>query len=173
MLIWRQALLFNVLLLVLCVQGCSEPAPQIAGTWSGSMMIDGGSGPTFVKVAVTFTQDDHHLEGHWRALDGTTQAAGLVSGTITRDNSRQAVNARFTYTGRHPHRASAGATCVGSARSEGQLTYNTTIDTAGGPSPERPGWGIRLKAFEGFTFESCPTIGYATWTLTREGLAAQ
>jgi hypothetical protein len=164
--IWGQAPLFRILLVV-CMLGCGTPAPQIAGIWSGRMMIDGGgSGPTFVHVAVTFTQDGSRVEGHWRALDGTSDAEGLVSGTVTRENGGQPVNVRFTYTGRHPIRSIG--TCVGSARSEGQLTYNTTIDTAGGPSPERPGWGIRLKAFDGFAFESCPAIGYATWTLTRE-----
>jgi hypothetical protein len=134
------------------------------------MMIDGaGSGSTFVHVAVTFTQRGSRIEGHWRALDGNTDAAGLVSGTVTHENGHQPVNVRFTYTGGHPIRSTGSSTCVGSARAEGQLTYNTTIDTMGGPSPERPGWGIRLKAFEGFTFESCPAIGYATWTLTPEG----
>lgn len=74
---------------------------------------------------------------------------------------------RFTFAGQHPIESIANVNCSGAARSEGQLTYNTTYDSAGQPSPERPGWGIRLKAFEGITFDSCPAIRYATWTLTR------
>jgi hypothetical protein len=132
------------------------------------MMLDAGNGAhSLSDIEVTFTQDGDRIEGRWRTIDGTLEATGLVSGTIAREDSRQAVNVRFTYAGRHPNRSVAGANCVGSARAEGQLTYNTTVDTSGQPSRERPGWGIRLKAFEGFTFDSCPAIGYATWTLTR------
>jgi hypothetical protein len=142
-------------------------APSVAGTWSGSMILDSGKGEsTSGDVEVTFTQDGNRIEGRWRTLEGA-EATGLVSGTITREESRHAVNVRFTYAGRHPGRSDAGANCVGSARADGQLTFNTTMDTAGQPSRERPGWYIRLKAFEGFTFEACPPIGYATWTLSR------
>lgn len=133
------------------------------------MMLDAGKGAhTFVHVQVTFTQDGDRIEGHWRALDGPSDAGGLVSGTVTGQEGRQAVNVRFTYAGPHPIRSIPGTNCSGAARSEGQLTYNTTIDTAGRQAHERPGWGIRLKAFEGFTFESCAAIQYATWTLTRQ-----
>ena len=168
---YARALFFTSLsLVILCVAGCSTSASQVAGTWSGPMMIDGGQGdPKFVNVAVTFTQNGDRIEGHWRTLDAINETSGDVSGTVaTRDDGRQAMNVRFTFAGRHPVESIASLNCVGAARSEGQVTYNTTIDTTGQPAHERPGWAIRLKAFEGITFDSCPAIRYATWTLTRQ-----
>jgi hypothetical protein len=166
---WKPAPVFNVALVIGCLQGCGPAPPQIAGTWSGTMMLDAGNAaPTFMPVAVTFTQDGNQMEGRWHALDGTTDAAGLVSGTVTRAEDRQTLAVRFTYKGRHPIRPMPDATCIGTARSEGLLSYNTTVDTAGRQSREQPGWSIRLKAFEGFAFDACPAIGYATWTLARQ-----
>jgi hypothetical protein len=164
-----QARFFNIVLAMLCLQGCRTTPPQIAGTWSGEMMIDGGTrGPTHIKVTVTFTQHRNRIGGQWRSLDAARPAAGEVFGTLTREQSRQAVDMRFTFTGRHPLEPDAGGSCRGAARSVGQLTYNTTVDTAGRQAHEPPGWGIRLKAFDGLAFESCPAIRYATWTLTRQ-----
>ena len=131
------------------------------------MMLDGSAGPTFIHVAATLTQEGNRIGGEWHSLDATSAASGDLAGTVTYENSRQAITMRFTFAGPHPI-TTASDNCVGAARSEGQLVYNTATDTAGGAAPERPGWGIRLKAFEGITFESCPAIRYATWTLTRQ-----
>jgi hypothetical protein len=132
------------------------------------MMLDGGNaGPAFIHVAVNFTQVGDRVGGVWRSLDSA--ASGDVAGTVTNENGRQAVTMRFTFAGPHPIGSTTGVNCIGAARSEGQLVYNTTSD----PAHERPGWAIRLKAFEGFTFESCAAIRYATWTLTRQERFAQ
>src|SRR5687767_12360595 len=127
---------------VVWLQCCTgDQAPSIVGTWSGSMLLDAGKGAdSRVTVQVTLRQDGDDINGEWRTLDGTGEAAGHVSGTVTADeNGRQRLNIRFTYAGRHPFRSVPAAICNGNARAEGQLTYNTTVDTSGQPSPERPG----------------------------------
>ena len=166
----RLTTFFNILLFAgLCVR-CSSPAPQISGGWSGTMMLDGGdAGPAFIHVAVNVTQDGDRITGSWRSVDAKSSASGDVAGTMSNENGHQAVTMRFTFAGPHPLKSTAGVDCIGTARSEGQLTYNITSD----PAHERPGWAIRLKAFEGITFESCPAIGYSTWTLTRQEPFAQ
>jgi hypothetical protein len=134
------------------------------------MMLDRGNGAhTFVKVEVTFTQLRDRVSGQWRTLESTAAStAGKVSGTVGNNESQNAMDVSFTFSGEHPVRAVANIDCSGTARAEGQLTYNTTVTTGGGPEHEPRGWGIRLKAFNGIEFESCPPIRYATWTLTRQ-----
>ena len=127
---------------------------------------DGASEP--VQVEVTFTQDGDRIGGRWHTTEATRGAAGRVTGSIQHDGGRTTVDVVFSFAGSHPFAPAADAQCQGSARAEGQLTYNTTVSTDGGPSPEQPGWGVRLKAFEGFSFDNCPAIRYATWTLARQ-----
>lgn len=147
----------------------------MAGTWSGPMMLELEKGMNeFVDTEVVLEQSGERLRGRWHALDSKKySAAGDVIGTVTRAGARQQVDVSFTFVGYQPGKPlSAAAQCTGTARASGQLTNNTTVDTSGravAESPETHGWAIRLKAFDGFGFESCPVIRYATWTLTRRG----
>ena len=133
-------------------------------------MLELGKGNhAFVTVDVTLNQDGEQLSGRWRTIDTTEfKADGDVTGRIVRTPSRHQVDVRFSFVGRHP---GAEGACRGAARASGQLTFNTTVNSAANPpgTPhEERGWGLRLKAFDGFPFESCSPVRYATWTLTRK-----
>jgi hypothetical protein len=134
------------------------------------MMLELDQGRTaFVKVEVNLNQDGEQLSGRWRTTDTTEFAAdGAVTGRIARDGSRQQVEMDFAFTGRHPNGAQ---TCTGTAKASGQLSHNTTVNSAANPDRtprEEPGWAIRLKAHDGLSFQACPPIRYATWSLTRK-----
>jgi hypothetical protein len=134
------------------------------------MMLELAKGnPAFVKVDVTLMQDGEQLSGRWQTIDTAEfRAGGEVTGRIARTPSHHQVDMRFSFAGRHPN---AVGPCNGAAQSSGQLTYNTTVNSAVNPpgTPhEQTGWGLRLKAFDGFPFESCSPVRYATWTLTRK-----
>ena len=161
----------TIVFVTLLSTGCASTSePQVAGTWSGSMMLELEKGNhTFVTVDVTLNQDGDQLSGRWRTIETTDfRADGEVKGRIARTASHHQVDLRFSFVGRHP---SAKAPCTGVAQASGQLTFNRTVN--GGANPpgtplEEPGWGLRLKAFDGFPFESCSPVRYATWTLTRK-----
>ncbi len=105
---------------------------------------------TFVTVDVNLNQD------------------GEVTGRITREGSRRQVDMDFSFAGSHPDGAQP---CRGTAKASGQLAYNTTVNSAANADRtprEEPGWALRLKAFDGFSFEACSPVRYATWTLTRK-----
>jgi hypothetical protein len=161
----------TIFLVTLCSLGCSTTTvPDLTGTWSGSMMLELAKGDhTFVAVDVTLNQDGEHLSGRWRTIGATEFGAdGEVTGRIARTPSQNQVDLRFSFVGRHP---SAGGACKGTAQASGQLTFNTTMNSVANPpgTPvEEAGWGLRLKAFDGFPFESCSPVRYATWTLTRK-----
>jgi hypothetical protein len=161
----------TVFLVTLCSLGCSNTTmPDLTGTWSGSMMLELAKGNhTFVAVDVTLNQDGEQLSGRWRTSGATEFGAdGEVTGRIVRTPSQHQVDLRFSFVGRHP---SAGAPCKGTAQASGQLTFNSTVNSGANPpgTPvEEAGWGLRLKAFDGFPFESCSPVRYATWTLTRK-----
>jgi hypothetical protein len=160
-----------LILVAVCSVGCRRPAtPDVTGAWSGSMMVElAKGGPTYVKVDVNLKQDGEQLSGRWRTIDTTTFGAeGDVTGRIARTPSHHQVDVRFSFVGRPP---GAEAPCTGTAQASGSLTFNTTVNSAVNPpgTPhEEIGWGIRLKAFDGFPFESCSPVRYATWTLTRK-----
>jgi hypothetical protein len=161
----------TIVFVTLCSTGCATTSePQVAGTWSGPMMLELAKGNhTFVTVDVTLIQDGEQLSGRWQTIDTTEfKADGDVTGRIARAPSHHQVDLRFSFVGRHP---GAEGACRGAAQASGLLTFNTTVNSAANPpgTPhEEPGWGIRLKAFEGFAFDSCSPVRYATWTLTRK-----
>ena len=161
----------TMVLMTLCSIGCSKTtAPDVTGTWSGPMMLELAKGAhTFVTVDITLNQDGEQLSGRWRTIDTTEfKADGEVKGRLARTPSHHQVDLRFSFVGRHP---SAEGPCQGAAQASGQLTFNTTVNSGANPpgTPrEEPGWALRLKAFEGFPFESCSPVTYATWTLTRK-----
>lgn len=133
-------------------------------------MLEFGKGNhTFVTVDVTLNQDGEQLSGRWRTIETTEfRADGEVKGRIARTPSQHQVDLRFSFVGRHP---GADGPCRGAAQASGQLTFNTTVNSAVNPpgTPhEETGWGLRLKAVDGFPFESCWPVKYATWTLTRK-----
>jgi hypothetical protein len=134
------------------------------------MMLELAKGESaFVTVNVTLDQDGEQLSGRWHTIDTTEfKADGDVTGRITRKPSQHQVDLSFSFVGRRP---GAEGSCSGAAQASGQLTFNTTVNSATNPpgTPhEEPGWGLRLKAFDGFPFESCSPVRYATWTLTRK-----
>jgi hypothetical protein len=142
--------------------------PDVSGTWTGPMMLQLGKGNSaFVDVEVVLEQSGTNVKGRWHTVATEEHSAsGTVTGTLTRTASQQQVNVSFTFVGHHAGRPSAeGEPCQGGARASGSLNRNTTVGS--GAPPEAPGWSIRLKAFDGFGFESCPPIRYATWTLAR------
>ena len=157
-------------LVTFCSAACTTPAPDLTGTWSGSMMLELEKGDhTFVTVDVTLNQDGEQLSGRWRTIDTTEfEAVGEVTGRVARTPSQHQVDLRFSFVGRRP---GGVAPCRGEAQASGQLAFNTTVNSAAnapGTPHEEPGWGLRLKAFEGFPFEACSPVRYATWTLTRK-----
>ena len=123
--------------------------------------------PAFVKVEAVLVQRGKDIRGRWRTLDSERHvASGELTGSLTRTEAEQHVDVSFTFVGHYAgSTATAGLQCRGTARASGQLTRNTITGIGG--SREEPPWSIRLKAFDGFGFESCPPIRYATWTLTR------
>jgi hypothetical protein len=156
------------------IPSCARPrAPEVTGTWSGPMVLELDKGlNALVDIEVVLEQTDGRLRGRWHTLDSKEySAAGDVIGTITRTAASQQVDLSFEFVGHHPGSPLSGAAqCAGVARASGQLTNNTTYgtsDRAVDESPGMHGWAIRLKAFDGFSFTSCPAIRYATWTLTR------
>ena len=161
----------SAVVMMCAAHGCLRPTvPDVAGRWSGSMMLELGQGNhAFVTVEVTLNQDGEHLSGRWRTADTTEFAAnGDVTGRIARDGSRQQVDMDFSFVRRQPNGAQP---CTGTAKASGQLTYNTTVSSSANQDrtpKEEPGWGIRLKAFDGVSFEACSPVRYATWTLTRK-----
>ena len=161
----------TMFLATLWLVGCSKtPAPNVTGNWSGPMMLELATGNhTFVTVGVTLQQSGEQLSGRWRTTDTTAFAAdGEVTGRIARTPSHHQVDLRFSIVGRHLR---GEGPCKGAAQASGQLTFNTTVNSEANPSGtprEAPVWALRLKAFDGFQFGSCPPVRYATWTLTRK-----
>lgn len=164
----------TIFLVTFCSTVCSKTAaPDMTGTWSGPMMVELAKGDhTFVTVDVTLNQDGDRLSGRWRTIETTEFGAdGDVTGRIALTPSHQQVDLRFSFVGRHPSAPEAEGPCRGTADASGQLTFNTTVNSATNqPSTprEEPGWALRLKAFDGFSFEACSPVRYATWTLTRK-----
>jgi hypothetical protein len=155
-------------------QSCARRAtvPEVAGTWSGPMMLELAHGePAFVNVDLVLQQDRERLHGRWHTTNSIEyQAAGDAAGKISNVSGRNQVDVSFTFVGHHPGMpASGGVRCSGTASASGQLTYSTIVD-ANSLSPvqsrEAQGWRIRLKAYDGIGFDSCPKIRYATWTFT-------
>jgi len=164
----------TLVVVTLSAARCIESsAPEMAGTWSGPMMLELAKGNhTFVTVDVTFNQDGEELWGRWQTMDTTEFAAeGELTGRIARTPSRHEIEVRFSFVGRPPGTPPADGACRGLARASGQLTFNTTVNSAANPPGmprEKPGWAIRLKAFDGVSFEACSPVRYATWTLIRK-----
>lgn len=153
---------------MLWVCSCARtPVPDVRGTWSGEMVLELGKGNSaFVDVEVAIEQSGENIRGRWRTVDSEAHvASGDLTGTLTRTPSHQQVDVTFTFVGHHAGSpASDGRSCQGTARASGMLTYNVTT---GPGATEKPGRYIRLKAFDGFGFESCAPIRYATWSLGR------
>ena len=157
-------------LVVSALSSCRRAqAPQIAGTWSGTMMLEAPPrAPVVVDVAVVLQQRSGSLDGRWRTKGNVAyRAAGNVTGKIYEVPGRHQVDVRFTFDASPGLvRPLDGIRCEGLGVAEGQLTFAHTIGSRIS-STQDPRWVLRLKAFNGIDFRGCGTVAYATWTLAR------
>jgi hypothetical protein len=146
-----------------------QSARDITGRWSGPMMLEVSKGrQLLVTIEVELEQRGSRLRGRWRtSAHAAHRAGGELSGTIGRLSNEEHVEVDLTFVGRHPGMPTdREQSCTGSGRAVGQHTRATRIDATTRRAAD-PMWLLRLKAFDGFMFESCRAIPYATVTLER------